>query len=108
MKCTWSGGGYLEIDLHHCTDPVNYHVYLNAPGKGISKNITLQKGDDKELFQNFRIHVTELSRKGNMVTTTVSFTFVTVECKLFIGFNMIIIINNNIQTRSSPYTRGLA
>ena len=75
MKCTWSGGGYLEIDLHHCTDPVNYHVYLNAPGKRIyNESITLKQGDDKELLKNFKIHVTELSRKGNMVKTTVSFT----------------------------------
>ncbi|XP_020606229.1 uncharacterized protein LOC110044984 isoform X3 [Orbicella faveolata] len=71
VKCTWSDGGYLEIDLHHCSEPVNYHVYLNAPGKHISKNITLKEGDEKELYQKFKIHVTELSRKGNIVTTTV-------------------------------------
>lgn len=71
VKCTWSGGGYLEIDLHHCSDPVNYHVLLNAPGKRIFKNITLKKGDDRVLFEKFKIHVTELSREGNQVTTTV-------------------------------------
>ena len=75
VKCTWSGGGYLEIDLHHCSDPVNYHVYLNAPKSNIHQNITLKQGDEKPLYQKFKIHVTELSRKGNVVTTTVSFTF---------------------------------
>ena len=84
VKCTWSGGGYLEIDLHHCTDPVNYHVYVNAPSKGISKNVTLKQGDDKELSKHFKIHVTQLSRKGNQVTATVSFTSVAVECKLLL------------------------
>jgi len=83
VKCTWSGGGYLEIDLHHCSKPVNYHVLLNAPGKGITQNITLKKGDEAPLYQNVKIHVTELSRKGNVVTTTVSFTFVAIKCKLF-------------------------
>ena len=79
VKCTWSDGGYLEIDLHHCSDPVNYHVYLNAPQKDIhSKNFSLKKGDDVELFKNIKIHVTELSREGNQVTTTVSFTLLTI------------------------------
>lgn len=79
VKCTWSGGGYLEIDLHHCTNPVNYHVLLKAPDQNIFKNITLQKGDERDLYETFKLHVTELSRQGNIVTTTVSSTPVTVE-----------------------------
>lgn len=71
VKCTWSGGGILEIDLHHCDDPVHYHVYLNAPGKVRNETLSLKEGDEKELFKKFKIHVTELSRKGNVVTTTV-------------------------------------
>ena len=82
MKCTWSGGGILEIDLHHCDDPVHYHVYLNAPGKVRNETLSLKEGDEKELFKKFKIHVKELSRKGNVVTTTVSCT----------SFNMIISI----------------
>ena len=79
VKCTWSGGGYLEIDLHHCTDPVNYHVLLVAPDQKIFRNITLQKGDERDLYETFKLRVTELSQQGNVVTTTVSFTSVTVE-----------------------------
>ena len=82
VKCTWSSGGYLEIDLHHCSNPVNYHVLLNAPEKHIFRNLTLKEGDESKLFKNFKIHVTDLSREGNQVTTTVSFTSVTVEYKL--------------------------
>jgi len=85
VKCTWSGGGILEIDLHHCDNPVHYHVYLNAPRTGINKTLSLKEGDDKELSKNFKIHVTELSRKGNVITTTVSCT----------SFNMIISIYCN-------------
>lgn len=76
MNCTWSGGGLLEIDLHHCDDPVTYHVLLNAPNKGIHKDLTLKKGDDQELGNwnslTVKLNVMELSRQGNIVTTTVS------------------------------------
>ncbi|XP_078359999.1 uncharacterized protein LOC144644394 isoform X3 [Oculina patagonica] len=75
VMCTWSGGGLLEIDLHHCDNPVTYHVYLHAPSKNIHHNLTLRKGDDKELVKgdlgNVKLNVKELSRKGNIVTTTV-------------------------------------
>ena len=82
VKCTWSGGGYLEIDLHHCSDPVNYHVLLNAPGNDIFRNITLKNGDSMELLEHVQIHVTELSREGNQVTTVVSFTLLNINCLL--------------------------
>lgn len=76
MKCTWSGGGVLEIDLHHCDNPVNYHVLINAPSKSIYKNLTLRKGDDQVLAQgdlgSVKLNVKELKRQGNIVTTTVS------------------------------------
>ena len=76
MKCTWSGGGILEIDLHHCDHPVNYHILLNAPDKGIHKNLTLKKGDKQVLAQenigSVSLNVKELKRQGNIVTTTVS------------------------------------
>ena len=77
MKCTWSGGGILEIDLHHCDHPVSYHVLLNAPSKGIHKNLTLKEGDDKVLAQGdlgtVKLNVKKLTRQGNVITTTVNF-----------------------------------
>ncbi|KAJ7383642.1 hypothetical protein OS493_026828 [Desmophyllum pertusum] len=74
VKCSWSNGGYLEVDLHNCHKPINYHVLFNAPGKHVFKNLTLQKGDEKVLYDGkvtVNLKVAELKREGNVVTTTV-------------------------------------
>ena len=76
MKCSWSGAGYLEVDLHHCQHPVNYHVLFNAPEYQVFKNLTLKKGDEQTLYEHqyvtIKIKVTRLERTENIVTTSVS------------------------------------
>ena len=77
VKCTWSGGGHLEVDLHHCHDPVNYHIAIKAPSKNLLKNVSVQEGDSINLFKKdkvgeVKLHVKKLSRTGNIVSTSVS------------------------------------
>lgn len=93
VKCSWSNGGYLEVDLHNCHKPINYHVLFNAPGKHVFKNLTLQKGDEKVLYDGkvtVNLKVAELKREGNVVTTTVS--FISVLDSLLRGLKHVIII----------------
>lgn len=75
--CSWSDGGFLEVDLRHCQHPVAYHVLLTYPAFHISKaSLNLTQGDEKTLFKHelvtIKIKVTKLERKENVVTTTVS------------------------------------
>ncbi|CAH3033486.1 unnamed protein product, partial [Porites lobata] len=73
--CSWSDGGFLEVDLRHCQHPVAYHVLLTYPAFHISKaSLNLTQGDEKTLFKHelatIKIKVTKLERKENVVTTT--------------------------------------
>ena len=74
--CSLSGGGSLEVDLHHCQHPVAYHVFFKYPKYGIYKSLNLTQGDEKTLLKQKlftgKIKVTKLERKENVVTTTVS------------------------------------
>ncbi|KAM7429753.1 hypothetical protein ABFA07_019433 [Porites harrisoni] len=86
--CSWSDGGFLEVDLRHCQHPVAYHVLLTYPAFHISKaSLNLTQGDEKTLFKHelatIKIKVTKLERKENVVTTTVSLEvcFPVVGCK---------------------------
>lgn len=86
--CSWSDGGFLEVDLRHCQHPVAYHVLLTYPAFHISKaSLNLTQGDEKTLFKHelatIKIKVTKLERKENVVTTTVSLEvcFRVVGCK---------------------------
>lgn len=78
VNCTWSGGSSLEVDLHHCTKQVYYHVFLNAPSKGIrNKDVKLSQGDTFVVYPdsplgNIRLNVKSLSRTDNIITTKVS------------------------------------
>ena len=75
VNCTWSGGGSLEVDLHHCTKQVYYHVFLNAPNQGIrNKEVKLYQGDKFEVspLGNTRLNVKTLSRTDNVINTKVS------------------------------------
>jgi len=62
------------VDLHHCKDPVNYHIFFKDHGLGVH-NFTLKKGDAQPLFKTkfgtVTIRVTQLERKDNIVTTSV-------------------------------------
>lgn len=76
VNCTWSGGGRLEVDLHHC-DEVYYHIFANAPSKGITnKEKTLKQGSTLRLYDDgrkgkFSLHVYTLSRTNDIITTKV-------------------------------------
>ena len=86
VKCSWPDGGLLEVDLHHCQDPVYYHVLLKYPDFGISKNLNVTKGKPQTLYQHkvatVKIQVLKLERTNDIVTTTVS------KKKDFINFSM--------------------
>lgn len=74
--CSWSSGGFLEVDLHHCQHPVSYHVLFKYPAYHINQSLNLTQGDEKTLYKNglatVKIKVAKLQRKENVVTTTVS------------------------------------
>ena len=76
MICSWSGGGSLEVDLHHCQEPVNYHLFFKQSGSSSYENFTLKKGDEQKLYDSnagsIKIKVTKLERTENIVTTSVS------------------------------------
>ncbi|CAH3174680.1 unnamed protein product [Porites evermanni] len=93
--CSWSDGGLLEVDLHHCQHPVAYHVLLKYPAFHISKtSLNLTQGDEKTLFKHelatVKIKVTKLERKENVVTTTVSLE----ACIRFMGCKLHNIMEN--------------
>lgn len=81
MNCTWSGGGRLEVDLHHC-DEVYYHIFVNAPSKGIpNKEVKLKQGNTLPLYDDDKkgklsLHVYTLSRKNDIITTKVCQHFI--------------------------------
>ena len=76
MTCSWSGDSFLEVDLHHCDEPVTYHLFFKASGSSPSKNLSLKQGDEQKLFErsglSVKIEVTKLERTENVVTTSVS------------------------------------
>ena len=75
MICSWSSGGFLEVDLHHCDKPA-YHLFFKDAGSRSFKNLTLKQGDPQKLYDkngvSATIIVTKLERTENIVTTTVS------------------------------------
>ena len=91
MKCSWSGHGYLEVDLHHCQHPVNYHVLFNVPEYHVFKNLTLKQGDEQTLYERqpvtIKIKVTQLERTENIVTSSVS--TISVSAKQFSNFYVV-------------------
>lgn len=76
VNCTWSGGGFLEVDLHHC-DQVYYHILVNAPSHDIrNREKILKEGDRLQLYKNrllgeISLKVVKLSRTDNVITTIV-------------------------------------
>ncbi|XP_044172868.1 uncharacterized protein LOC122957054 isoform X2 [Acropora millepora] len=72
--CRWSSNSILEVDLHYCKDPVNYHVYLKDP-RLKNRSFTIGENDKKVLFKKgmmtTKIKVTKLNRSGNTVITSV-------------------------------------
>ena len=91
VKCSWSGHGYLEVDLHHCQHPVNYHVLFKAPEYHVFKNLTLKQGDEQTLYEHqyvtIKIKVTQLERTENIVTSSVS--TISVSAKQFSNFYVV-------------------
>lgn len=75
MKCSWSGDDFLEVDLHHCDHPVNYHIFFKSSDSS-PQNLTLKQGDEQKLYESkgvsVTLEVTKLERMENKVTTTVS------------------------------------
>ena len=63
------------MELQHCQNPVRYHIFFRDHDLGV-QNLTLEKGNEQPLFKSklatVKIKVTQLERKDNIVTTTVS------------------------------------